>query len=68
MQGFGRLLCNLVLIVLLQNDATAYDFNWRMAVRMHATPCQGALSEHVASARWHWVRCRPSWLSTSESP
>ena len=32
MQGFGRLLCNLVLIVLLQNDETAYDYNWRMAV------------------------------------
>jgi PHS family inorganic phosphate transporter-like MFS transporter len=38
MQGFGRLLCNLVLIVLLQNDATAYDFNWRMALALGALP------------------------------
>jgi len=38
MQGFGRLLCNLVLIVLLQNDETAYDYNWRMAVGLGAAP------------------------------
>jgi len=43
MQGVGRIFCNIVLLVLLQNDPHAYDSNWRIAVALGALPAVVAL-------------------------
>jgi len=38
MQGVGRLLCNLVLVGLIQSNPTAHDFNWLTVVGLGAVP------------------------------